>query len=183
MEISQHNILGNTIERAKKGNAKAMQTLYNEYAKAMFNICMRMTNSREDAEDILQEAFTNAFQNLSSYKYEATFGAWLKRIVVNRCINTLNRRKVELIFNDTENETISDEDIDYSSIELQVAKVHKAIMELPDGYRLVCSLYLLEGYDHKEIAQILDINESTSKSQYMRGKKRILEMLTVSSRQ
>jgi len=93
LENKQNIILNNTIEKAKKGSSKAMHLIYKQYAKAMYSTCIRMSNSKEDAEDILQESFTNAFQNLNSYAYQASFGTWLKRIVVNNCINASNKKK------------------------------------------------------------------------------------------
>lgn len=165
------------IERAKKGNGKALHILYEQYSKAMFNICVRMSSSFEDAEDILQEAFTDAFLNLHTYAYDASFGAWLKKIVINKCINALKKKRKELVFTNSNEEIVANEETNYNSLELEVEKVHKAIMKLPSGYKIVCSLYLLEGYDHREIAQILDISESTSKSQYMRAKKKLKEIL------
>ncbi len=167
------------IERSKRGSVKAQYELYNRYAKAMFNTCYRMMGSVEEAEDMLQEAFSDAFRRLESFRYESTFGAWLKRIVVNRCINEIKRKKAELVFvedisvykNNTE------DDIDYKNIELDVQSVKRAMGKLPAGSRMIFSLYLLEGYDHREIAQILDVSESNSKSQYMRAKRRIKEIL------
>lgn len=143
----------------------------------MFNVCMRMTNSREDAEDILQDAFTDAFQNLDSFKRKSSFGAWLKRIVVNKCINAIKKRSVDIILTDTLNEAAEVKDIEFDNIDLKVEKVNKALTKLPDGYRLILTLYLFEGYDHQEISQILNISESTSKSQYMRAKKKIKEII------
>lgn len=154
-----------------------MHLLYQQFSKAMFNVCMRMCDSREDAEDVLQDSFTAAFQNLHAYAHEAAFGAWLKRIVVNRCINSLNKKKEDWVLSDEEIPVIDEEDVDFSSVEMKVEEVHKAIMLLPDGYRVITSLYLLEGYDHKEIAEILGISVSTSKSQYLRAKKKIRELL------
>lgn len=178
MKTEQNKFLNKSIERAAKGNEKALHYLYQLYSKAMFNICMRMMNSREDAEDVLQEAFTDAFRNLSSFNNESTFGAWLKRIVVNRCINQFKKRQIEFVYTETETEPVHEEDVDFKHMQFKVDRVNKAIMSLPDGYRLVCSLYLLEGYDHKEIGEILSISESTSKSQYMRGKKLIRKLLS-----
>lgn len=143
----------------------------------MFNVSMRMCDSREDAEDVLQEAFTAAFQNLHTYAHEAAFGAWLKRIVVNRCINSLNKKKEDWILSDEELPVAEEDEIDFSTIEFKVEQVNQAIMTLPDGYRIITSLYLLEGYDHNEIAAIMDISVSTSKSQYMRAKRKIREAL------
>ncbi|MCX6235437.1 MAG: RNA polymerase sigma factor [Bacteroidetes bacterium] len=166
------------IEESKLGNRKAQYRLYQLYARAMFNVCFRMMRNREEAEDMLQESFTEAFDKLTSFRYESTFGAWIRQIVVNRCINEIKRKKTELSFFDdlgpfdTETE---EPEVDESG--LTVDKVKKAMEHLPDGSRMIFSLYLLEGYDHTEIAQILNITESTSKSQYMRARLRVKEVL------
>lgn len=130
-----------------------------------------------EAEDMLQEAFTQAFMKLDSYRYESNFGAWLKRIAVNTCINTINKRKVELIYCEEIYHYEPPEETNEKEIQLTIANVTKAMEELPKGGRMVFSLYLLEGYDHVEIAQIMGISESTSKSQFMRAKRRIIEIL------
>ena len=166
------------IELSKKGNPKAQYQLYKLYSKAMFNICVRMLNSIEEAEDLLQESFTDAFMKLNSFRYESSFGAWLKRIVINKCINSIQKKKVDLVFPDHTVEPVHrEESIDYSQIEMDVRKIHGAMEKLPDGYRVIFSLYALEGYDHAEIAQILGISESTSKSQYLRAKQKIRDLL------
>jgi len=145
----------------------------------MFNVCYRMMNNREEAEDMLQEAFTQAFVKLESFRYESGFGAWLKRIVINTCINAKNKRKVELTFMDEMHHHDQPELVENNEEEVQltIAGITKAMEKLPEGGRIVFSLYLLEGYDHGEISQILNITESTSKSQFMRAKRRIVEIL------
>jgi len=167
------------INECITGNRKAQYKLYQQYSKAMYNTCYRIMNNAEEAEDILQEAFVSAFKNLASFKYESTFGAWLKRIVVNHAINSLRKRKLQLI-------SMSETNIEYESIEnnldvgnhtLSVAKIKKAMKELPEGYRVVFSLYLIEGYDHKEISEILGITESTSKSQLNRAKSKLRALM------
>ncbi|HYQ58307.1 MAG TPA: sigma-70 family RNA polymerase sigma factor [Draconibacterium sp.] len=165
------------IEACKKGDNRARYELYGLYSKAMFNICYRMMNNREEAEDMLQEAFTQAFMKLDSYRYESGFGSWLKRIVINTCINAINKRKVDLTYcEEIYHYDKYDENDDYEP-EYTVANVAKAMEQLPEGGRMVFSLYLLEGYDHTEIAQIMNITESTSKTQFMRAKRRIAELL------
>ena len=165
------------IEACKKGNERSKYELYQLYSKAMFNVCYRMMNSREEAEDMLQEAFTQAFLKLSTFRYESGFGAWLKRIVINTCLNAINRKKVELTYCEEpfQNEIPEEEEEDY--IQYTVAGISKAMEKLPEGSRMIFSLYLFEGYDHSEIAQILKITESTSKSQFMRAKRRVIEIL------
>lgn len=144
----------------------------------MYNICLRMTNHQEEAEDVLQDAFTYAFSKLDTFRFESTFGAWLKRIVVNTSINYLKKRRVELVYTDASYDILPDDDaVDYGKINFEVERVRRAIDQLPNGYRVIFSLYLLEGYDHKEIAEILNISESTSKSQFLRAKKKIKEIL------
>ncbi|MDD3636324.1 MAG: RNA polymerase sigma factor [Bacteroidales bacterium] len=166
------------IERSKQGDVRAQYDLYRKYAKAMYNISYRIMGSVEEAEDMLQDAFAEAFRKISSYKYESAFGAWLKRIVVNRCINQIRKKKVQLDFFDDMIAFDADEDRDDEVTGLSVDAVRNAMEQLPQGNRIIFSLYLLEGYDHKEIAQILKTSESNSKSQYMRAKRRVKEILT-----
>lgn len=176
---AQTDIHKKLIEASKKGDNRSRRQLYELYARAMFNICYRMTNNREDAEDILQEAFIQAFSKLDTFRYESTFGAWLKRIVINNCINAIQKRKVDLTLTDNLHfyGERSDESFDEKDLPLTSRDIQKAMEQLPDGGRIVFSLYLLEGYDHIEISQILGITESTSKSQYMRAKRKIYEIL------
>lgn len=167
------------IELSKVGNQKAQFHLYKLYSKAMFNICYRMLKNREEAEDLLQESFCDAFMKLNSFRYESSFGAWLKKIVINKCINSINKRKVKLVFPESlgDMDRKEEEVVDYEDIHMDVMKIQKAVEQLPDGYRIIFSLYALEGYDHSEIAQIMDISESTSKTQYLRAKQKIKELL------
>ncbi len=168
------------IARCRSGDRSAHYQLYKLYSKSMYNVGYRITRSEEDAEDVLQEAFINAFRNLDSYRGDATFGAWLKRIVVNKAINALNKRKYETIPDD-EQWDVAEEDVspEYRD-DLTVERVKESIGKLPDGYRTVLSLYLLEGYDHQEIGEIMGISESTSKSQLNRAKNKLKELLNAS---
>lgn len=136
-----------------------------------------MMNHSAEAEDLLQDAFAEAFLKLNTFRYESSFGAWLKRIVVNKCINHLKKRKAELIYTDTVPETNHEDNQDIDPEHLDVKRIYQAMEKLPDGYRVIFSLYLLEGYDHSEIAQIMGISESTSKSQFSRAKQKIKELL------
>ncbi len=178
MEVAYQDIHRDIVELSKAGNRKAQYQLYKLYSKAMFNICYRMLNNIEEAEDLLQEAFAEAFNKLESFRFESTFGAWLKRIVVNRCINHLKKRRAELVYTEDLPELKhNQEEPDHEQIQLEVMKVHKAMGLLPDGYRVIFSLYLIEGYDHSEIAQIMGITESTSKSQFSRARQKIKEII------
>jgi len=176
--VEQADINRDIIERSKKGNRQAQYQLYKLYSRAMFNICYRMMNDTSDAEDILQESFTEAFRRLDSFRHESTFGAWLKMIVINKCINEIKRKKAQLEFFDDMSPFEEEEDIsDQQETGLSPDKIKKAMEQLPKGSRMIFSLYLLEGYDHQEISEILNISESNSKTQYMRAKQRIKEIL------
>lgn len=128
---------------------------------------------------MLQEAFIDAFARIADFRQETTFGLWMKQIVINRSISQLRKRKLDLVpLDDVNAEDVTDTDtIDYEEQALQVQQVHRAIQELPDGYRVVLSLYLLEGYDHEEISHILKITENTSRTQFMRAKRKLIEIL------
>ena len=140
-----------------------------------------MMNNQAEAEDLLQDSFIEAFMKLDTFRYESTFGAWLKRIVVNKCINHLKKRRAQLVYTDSIPEVDLDNDSNVDNTHLDVKRIHKAMEILPEGYRIVFSLYLIEGYDHSEIAQILGITESTSKSQFSRAKQKIKEIINSDS--
>jgi RNA polymerase sigma factor (sigma-70 family) len=163
------------IEECRKGNSKAQSRLYDQYSKAMYNLAYRILNNREDAEDILQEAFVECFRNINSFRFESTFGAWLKKIVVNKCINHIKKKKIELTLCETLPTTIYEEE---EEIVYDNKRIFNSIEMLPDGYRIILTLYLIEGYDHSEISQILGISESTSKSQYSRAKEKLRYLLS-----
>jgi len=163
------------IEECRKGSSQAQFRLYTQYSKAMYNIAYRMLNNREDAEDILQETFVDCFRNINFFRFESTFGAWLKRILINKCINHLHKNKIDLMLTDNLPIDVYEED---DEIAYDISQIIKNIEILPDGYRVILSLYLLEGYDHSEIAQILGISESTSKSQYSRAKNKLRSQLS-----
>ena len=146
----------------------------------MFNTTYRIVGNYAEAEDIMQEAFLKAFQNLNKYKGEVSFGAWLKKIVVNHSLDLLRKRKIEFVPLEDEPDYIqSEEKDDRWEIDdaIRVREIIEEINKLPEGYRIVLSLYLLEGYDHEEISEILKISQSTSRSQFMRAKKKLIQNL------
>ena len=167
------------VVECKQGSKKACYELYKLYAKAMLNISFRIVGNIAEAEDVLQEAFLDAFNKVKDFRQDTTFGLWLKQIVINRSINVLRKRRLELVELDGEQfENIADEELeDEEETQYQAARVKEAIKELPDGYRLVLTLYLIEGYDHEEISQILNISENTSRTQFLRAKRKLLEIL------
>jgi RNA polymerase sigma-70 factor (ECF subfamily) len=159
------------INQCKNNNAKAQIQLYNLYCEAMFTVAHRYVKDRFVAEDVMQDAFIKAFKNIHSYKNEVAFGAWLKRIVINQSIDQLKKKKLELIaIND---EIISKSDDDDWNIEsdISIEGIVAMINKLKEKYRLVLTLYLLEGFDHQEISEVLSITENTSRTHLLRGKK------------
>lgn len=169
----------NLVVECKQGSKKACYELYRLYSKAMLNVAFRIVGNIGEAEDVLQEAFLDAFNKLKDFRQETTFGLWLKQIVVNRSINMLRKRKLELIEIEGDHlENIPDEEsTDDDDVQYQVAMVKEGMKQLADGYRVVLSLYLLEGYDHEEIGQILNISENTSRTQFLRAKRKLIEIL------
>lgn len=168
------------VERCKTNDRQAQHQLYALYAQPMFNVCYRIVNQQEEAEDVLQEAFVKMFKQLNSYRQEASFGAWFKRIVVNSSLNHLKQKKrllenIENLKNESQENLIEEDESPLPTY--SVNQVQSAMELLPEGYRVVFSLYLFEEYSHKEIAEELGITESTSKSQLNRGKKKLKELL------
>jgi len=157
------------------GKRDAQFSLYRKYSGAMYNICRRMIIDEAEAEDILQTSFMDVFTKLKMFKHESTPGAWIKRIVINNCINHLRKQKP--IIQELDNKTDFVDDQGEEDIEYNVTSIRKAIDSLPEGYRVVFSLYAVEGYDHSEISEILEITVSTSKSQYSRAKSKLYEIL------
>lgn len=182
VELTANTVRDELVERCKQGDSLGYQLLYQRYSKAMYNTSLRIVNNTADAEDVLQEAFLDAFRSLHDFHYRSTFGAWLKKIVINKSINTLRKRRGYFVEIDEEREdgvhAIAQEDpVDEAEIQYRVDEVKRAIQKLPDGYRAVVSLYLLEGYDQEEIAGILGISHNTVRTQYVRAKQKLLNII------
>lgn len=175
METQYQNIYQDVIERCRKGDTKAQFELYKLYYKPMYNICLHLVGNTVEAEDVMQEAFLKALTKIDTYQGKVSFGAWLKKIVINRSLDQLKKRKVKY---EELNEKIPDEEpVSLDISEIQLEKLKRTIQQLPDGCRVVLTLYLLEGYDHEEIAQILGISNVSSRSQYLRAKLKLRQML------
>ena len=169
------NIHQEIIDHCKEGDQKAQFRLYKLYYKPMYSVCMRLINQADEAEDIMQEAFLNAFRNIDTYRGEVSFGAWLKRIVINRSLDHLKKKKLKLEEINDKTAQIADYQMEMKEGNVEVIK--NAIQQLPDGYRVVLSLFLIEGYDHEEISQILGITNSNSRTQFLRAKNKLRELL------
>jgi RNA polymerase sigma-70 factor (ECF subfamily) len=155
----------------------AQQELYQRFSPKMLTVCYRYAKSREDAEDMLQEGFIKIFTQINQFEQRGSLEGWILRTVIHTCINHLKKYKkfndhVDLLHagNLTSNE-------DYLPGLLQAKQIIECIRQLPVGYRTVLNLYAIEGYSHREIGKLLDIEESTSRSQYTRAKMMLEEIL------
>jgi RNA polymerase sigma-70 factor (ECF subfamily) len=165
------------IVSCKNGSQQAFKELYMLYSKSMFNVAFRILKDKDESEDILQEAFIKAYYKINQYDFQASFGAWLKKIVVNQALDSLRKQSKWIMTEIADEKIIQETDADWEDIDLKVKSVKEAILNLPAGFRAVASLYLFEGYEHKEIAEILSISENTSKSQFHRAKKKIIDFI------
>lgn len=157
------------IEGCKRQDARAQESLYAYYSGRMYALCCRYIPSKMEAEDVLVVAFTKVFEKIDQYKAEGSFEGWLRRIIVNESLTYLRRNKN--MYLETEIEKV-DQSPNFSQLEnnLEVDDLLKMVGELPTGYRMVFNLYAIDGYSHKEIAEQLEISESTSKSQLSRAR-------------
>ncbi len=177
MKGDQLNIHHQLIKDCQAGNRLAYEQLYKLYAGAMFNICRRMIGDDDEAKDLLQESFIDAFRKLPELREINTFSAWIKRIVVNHCINAIKKKRLITSELNENFDTIEEEEDDFEYQKYTANRIMEAVEELPEGCRTVLNLYLFEGYDHKEIGQILGITESASKAQYSKAKSKIRNQL------
>lgn len=171
------NQIHTLIESCKKGNQLAQMQVYDQYAQAMFTVARRYLNDVEEAKDAMQEGFLKAFINIDKYESTATFGAWLKRIIINQALDTLKKRKLELVDDSMDNLQVIDDDNWQFDSSISKADILLAIERLKDKYKVVVKLYLIEGYDHEEISEILNIPVKTSRTQLRRGKQKLRELL------
>jgi len=144
----------------------------------MYNTSLRIVNNTAEAEDILQESFLDAFRRIDTYTGEGSFGNWLKRIVVNNSLDALRRNQETLSLEESRLDFPEpDAEYDEEEIQYQVREIKEAIMLLPGDYRIIISLFLLEGYDHEEISGILNISNNLSRTRYSRARQKLLSVL------
>ncbi|WP_452232625.1 RNA polymerase sigma factor [Lacinutrix sp. MEBiC02595] len=168
------------IEKCKQNNRLAQMQLYNQYCNGMYIVANRFVKDAAEAEDVVQEAFIKAFEKLHQYKAEVTFGAWLKRIVVNKSIDYLKSKKQQVVALEEVHLKVIDTPNDDNWLVddgITIVEVKNAISTLPEKYKYVITLFLLEGYDHQEISEILDISQVASRTQLSRGKQKLQELL------
>lgn len=171
------NIDHTLLKRCKKGNEMAQMQIYDSYCNAMFNIACRYLKNQEDAKDAMQDGFLKAFLTIETYKPQATFGAWLKRIIINQCLDVLKKNKLEFAAVEVSELQIIDEDNWNFDSTITKHQIITAIETLNEKYKIVVKLYLIEGYDHKEISEILEIPVKTSRTHLRRGKLKLQTIL------
>ncbi|RYY44632.1 MAG: RNA polymerase sigma factor [Chitinophagaceae bacterium] len=170
------------IVEALKGHRPAQKQLYDCYAAAMLGVCFRYTKSLADAEDVLQEGFIKMFNNLDRYRHEGEFGAWLRRIMVNTCLNFLkknSRYNAELVFDDRDLAPIvSDNHCDNPENLLNAKQMMSLVRQLPIGYQTIFNLHAIEGYSHVDIGAALGISDATSRTQFFKARKLLRKWIT-----
>ncbi|MDO1501111.1 RNA polymerase sigma factor [Winogradskyella maritima] len=170
------------VEKCKQNDRQAQLKLYKQYCDGMFVVANRFVKNTMEAEDVVQEAFIKAFTKIDQYKAEVTFGAWLKRIVINKSIDLLKSKKQRLEDLEDIHLKVVDQDNDDEWLvedHVTIDEVKAKIETLPDKYKYVLMLYLIEGYDHQEISEILNISQVASRTQLSRGKVLLQNLLNV----
>ncbi|MDN4166470.1 RNA polymerase sigma factor [Cytophagales bacterium LB-30] len=157
------------IQACLKGDRKAQKDLYTRYASKMMGVCVRYIKNRDDAEDVLISAFMKIFEKLHTFQMEGSFEGWIRRIMVNDCLMWIRKNKYMYVEVDAD-QAPADPNLTVLENHLHEEELLAMIQQLPEGYRTVFNLYVIEGYSHKEIADLLSINENTSKSQLSRAR-------------
>lgn len=167
------------IEACRHNNRKSQLQIYNLYYKAMYNTAFRIMKDSAEAEDIMQEAFLTAFQKIEDYKGDASFGAWLKRIVVNKAIDQIKKKKEMISIEEAHIPTPQEDSTEnyLEMLSIKIEQIRKGIESLQEEDRVIISLFLLEGYDHEEIATILDISGGASRTRFSRARQKLREVL------
>ena len=162
--------LDNAIIAAQKGNSVAQRYLYEQYKIPLFTVCLRYSRDRSEAEDILQEGFIKIFKDLDQYAGKGAIGAWIRKVMVNTALQYIRKWKKDWKHVDTQDyqEAFQTSEIAFQNLGLE--EITRMIQQLPNGYKVVFNLYAVEGYSHKEIGELLGINENTSKSQLFKAK-------------
>ncbi len=165
------------IEACNNGDARAQKILFEKFGPKLYAVCMRYSSSPEAAQDMLQDGFVKIFEKLVSYKGEGSFEGWMRRVIVNTCLDEIRRNKKHLNNVDIDDVSYSLTHNDSVLDTLAADDLLKILNSLPIGYKTVFNLYVIEGYSHKEIAEELEITVSTSKSQFSRAKAILREII------
>ncbi len=167
------------IAMCKRGDTTAYTELYNQHAKTVYNSILRLIEHTGEAEDILQESFVAAFHGIDNYKDSGGFGAWVRRIAINKSIDLIRKRKLRFVELEPGMISKEEEKIDEAAFEFTMEAVNEAIAALPKGYRTIFHLFALENIPHAEIAQMLGLENTTVRTRYHRAKDKILNTLKV----
>jgi RNA polymerase sigma factor (sigma-70 family) len=173
------------LEKLKQRETQACKQLYMQYADAMYNVCIRILQHQSDAEDALQESFIKIFNNINQYRNESSIGSWMKQIVTNTCLNVVRAKKlITLELNENIDLYVEEaESSEFNEITYSTEEIKAAVDALSDGYRIVFNLYMFEDYSHKQIAELLEISESTAKTQLFKAKRKLKGILTEQKKQ
>jgi len=155
------------IQKCKNNDTKAQSELYHLYSRTLFAICLKYSRNREEAQDVLHDAFITIFNKINQFKHKGSFEGWIKRITVNTALQRYRDKSFLEVVNE---ETLKDEEVEINEDEIELDFLLQCVQQLPDRYRLVFSMYVLDGYSHKQIAQILEITTGTSKSNLSRAR-------------
>ena len=156
------------LQKCRNNDTKAQGDLYMLYSSKLFPLCLKYSRNYAEAEDNLQDAFLTIFKKISQYSGKGSFEGWLKRITIN---TTLQRYRTQGVFDIIHEDRIEDVHVDVDTETVDIDFLLKSIQELPDRYRLVFNLYVLDGYSHKEIGEMLEITTGTTKSNLARARK------------
>lgn len=164
------------IKACSNGDSKAFRKIYEIHSGTMYSICLRYMNNEDEAKDALQEGFIKVFKNISKFKFTGSFEGWMKRIFVNSSIELIRKRKMHLDVSElNSNELPLTAKIETGSLDAE--KMMTLVQQLPEGYRTVFNMFIVDGYSHKEISDYLEISESTSKTQLFKARKQLQEWL------
>jgi RNA polymerase sigma-70 factor (ECF subfamily) len=175
---------GQLIENCLKGERKAQQKLFESYAGVLSRVCRRYIQNEEDARDVFQEGFIKIFRSLESFRHQSSLETWMTRIMINSALSYLRSAKLTFSDNVTEIADFTDDEHESSTDkyqDLDTEKVMDCVRRLPDGYRTVMNLYVMDGYSHKDIAHMLGISENTSKTQLLKARKKVKEFFESST--
>ena len=168
------------IEACRQNDRAAQIEIYDLYYRAMYNASLRIVNDTAEAEDVMQDSFIEAFGKISSYRGEGAFGGWLKRIVINNSINVIRKRKEMISIDEAEIDVRDDDggEKEYSeNLFCRLEEIRDGVKKLPEAYKTIISLHLLEGYDHQEISEILNTTYGNIRTRYSRAKQKLLQII------
>jgi len=168
------------IQKSKKQDLKSQSEIYQLFAGKLFALCVKYSKTQQEAEDNLQEAFITIFNKINQYKFKGSFEGWMKRIVINTALQTYRKKKV---LNLVEENYPDEVEVDVNEEDVSLDFLLKIIQELPERYRMVFNLYVLDGYSHKEISELLEIAEGTSKSNLSRARVILKEKVELNQQQ